>query len=87
MLDAERIADLIGTLLHLGGGLYGAWMHILVGDLGGSILVALTAAACILILTGAVALGEVARVKARQFARKQERPSLPGPRNKGELNT
>jgi uncharacterized protein (DUF2062 family) len=84
MLDAGRIADTTASILHLGGGLYGAWTHIMVGDLGGSILVALTVAACILILAGAVALAEVARVKVRQFARKQERPSLPEPRNKGD---
>jgi hypothetical protein len=80
MLDAGRIAD----VLHLGGGLYGAWMHIVVGDLGGSILVALTVAASVLILAGAFALAEVARVKARQFARKHEPPSLPEPRDKGD---
>jgi hypothetical protein len=45
MLDAGRIAD----MLHLGGGLYGAWTHIMVGDLGGSIWVALTVAASVLI--------------------------------------
>lgn len=80
MLDAGRIAD----ILHLGGGLYGAWTHIVVGDLGGSILVALTAAGCVLVLAGAIALAEVARVKARQFARKHEPPSLPEPRDKGD---
>jgi hypothetical protein len=84
MLDAERIADGAATLLHLGGGLYGAWMHMVVGDLGGSIIVALTVAACILILTGAVALGEVVRAKARQLARKHEHPTLPPSRNKGD---
>ena len=68
----------------LGGGFYGAWTHIVVGDLGGSILVALTVAASVLILTGAVALGEVVRVKVRQFARKHEPPSLPEPRDKGD---
>jgi hypothetical protein len=84
MLDADRIADATATSLHLGGGLYGAWTHIAIGDLGGSVLVALTAAVCVLILGGAVALAEVARVKARQFARTHERPSLPEPRNKGD---
>lgn len=82
MLDAERIASAISTLLHLGGGSYGAWMHIVAGDLGGSFLIALTTAACILILAGAVALGEIARAKARQFARKHEHPHLPELRNK-----
>jgi hypothetical protein len=80
MLDAGRIAD----ILHLGGGLYGAWTHIIVGNLGGSIIVALTAAACVLVLAGAFALAEVARVRARQFARKPEPPSLPEPRDKGD---
>lgn len=82
MLDAERIADAIGTLLHLGGGLYGVWMHIVAGDLGGSLVVALTAAACILILAGAIILAEVARVKARQFVQKHESASFSEPRNK-----
>lgn len=80
MLDAGRIAD----ALHLGGGLYGAWTHIAVGDPGGSILVALTVAASVLILAGAFALAEVVRVKVRQFARKREPLSLPEPRNKGD---
>lgn len=84
MLDAGRVADVTASLLHLGGGLYGAWTHIAVGDLGGSILVALAAGACILILGGAVALTEVAKVKAREFARRRERPSLPEPRDKGD---
>ena len=80
MLDAGRIAD----VLHLGGGLYGAWTHVVIGDLGGSIMVALTVAASVLILAGAFALAEVARVKVRQFARKHEHPRLPEPRDKGD---
>jgi hypothetical protein len=84
MLDAARIADAIGTLLHLGGGLYGAWTHIVVGDLGKSVPVALSAAACILILAGAVALAEIARAKARLFMQKHEPSRLPEPRNKGD---
>jgi hypothetical protein len=80
MLDAGRTAD----VLHLGGGLYGAWTHVVVGDLGGSIIVALTVAASVLILAGAFALAEVARVKVRRFARKHEPPSLPEPRDKGD---
>ena len=68
---------------HLAPGRRSLWRvaHIVVGDLGGSILVALTAAACVLILAGALALCEVARVKVQQFVRKHERPSLPEPRN------
>lgn len=84
MLDAERIVDVFATLLHLGGGLFGAWMHLMAGDLGGSILVALVAGGCIVILGGAVALAEIMRAQARQFARKREPPSLPEPRNKGD---
>ena len=70
MLDVGRIADTTASILHMGGGLYGAWTHLVVGDLGGSVLVALTVAASVLILTGAVALAEVIRVKVRQFARR-----------------
>jgi hypothetical protein len=80
MLDASRTAD----VLHLGSGLYGAWTHVVVGDLGGSIMVALTVAASVLILAGAFALAEVARVKVRQFARKHEPPRFPEPRDKGD---
>jgi hypothetical protein len=39
----------------------GPWTHLVVSDPGGFVFVALTVAACVLLLTGAVALSEVVR--------------------------
>lgn len=86
MPDVFRAAELATSTLHVIGGLSSAGAHIMVGDNGGALLVALTVAGCVLILTGAVALSEVVRVKVRQFVRKHERPQLPEPRDKGGLN-
>jgi hypothetical protein len=84
MLDAYRATELATSTLHIVGGLSSARAHIMDGDNGGAILVALTVAVCVLILTGAVALSEVVRVKVRRFVRKHEKPGLPEPRNRGD---
>lgn len=86
MLGAHRATELVTSALHVIGGLHGVWTHIVVGDLGGSVLVTLTVAACVLILAGAVALAEVIRVKVQQYVRRHEQQSLPEPRDKGRLN-
>jgi hypothetical protein len=86
MLDVYRATELATSALHVIGGLSSAGAHIMQGDNGGAILVALTVAGCVLILTGAVALSEVVRVKVRRFVQKHERPDRPEPRNKGGLN-
>lgn len=82
MLDVHRATEVITSGLHVIGGLHGAWTHIVIGDLAGSFIVALTVAASVLILAGAVALGEVIRVTAQKYVRKHEQKSLPEPRDK-----
>lgn len=86
MLGVHRATELATTALHVIGGLHGAWTHVMVGDLGGSILVSLTVAASVLILAGAVALAEVILVKVQLYVRRHKQPSLPEPRDKGRLN-
>jgi uncharacterized protein (DUF2062 family) len=86
MLDAHKATELATSALHVIGGLYGAWTHIMVGDLGGSVLVSLTVAACVLILAGATALAEIIRVKVQRYVQRHEQQSLPEPRDKGRLN-
>lgn len=84
MLDVYRAAEVATSVVHVVGGLSGAVAHIVQGDLVGAVMVALTVAGCVLILTGAVVLSEVARVKVRQFALRHEPPGLPKPHDKGD---
>jgi len=74
MIDVYRAAELAVSLCHIVGGLFSAGAHIIDGDNGGAILAAATVAGCVLILTGAVALAEITRVKVQQFVRKHEKP-------------
>jgi hypothetical protein len=86
MLGVERAIEVATSALHIVGGLSSAGAHIMQGDHGGAILVALTVAGCVLILAGAVALAEITRFKVRQLVGKREKPGLPEPRDKGGLN-
>src|SRR3712207_7712344 len=63
--NVERAAELATSALHIVGGLSSAGAHILQGDNGGAILVALTVAGGVLILRGAGALSEVVWGKVR----------------------
>lgn len=82
MLGAGRGSELVTSMLHVIGGLHGAWMHIGGGDLIGAVLVSLTVAGCILILAGAVALSEVIRVKSRRYVLRHEQRRFPEQRDK-----
>jgi len=71
MLSVQRVAEMATSLLHIGG-LSGAAAHMAERDAGGAIGLAIVASLCVVILTGAVVLAEVAKVKLRQYVRKHE---------------
>lgn len=81
MLGIQRAAELSTALFHIGG-LSGAATHLAHGDAVGALGIAVIATLCVLLITGAVVLAEIARVKTRQYARKHAEPSEP--RDKGE---
>lgn len=83
MLDAFRVAESMIGAINITGGLSGAASHILEGDASGAIAITLIASACVVILTGTVALAELRRMKVREYVRKrEERPQLPKSRDK-----
>jgi hypothetical protein len=82
MLGVNRVAELATALLHIGG-LSGAAAHMAANDPSGAIGISVVASMCVLILTGAVVLAEIAKVKVRQYVRKHEQHTkTPKPRDK-----
>jgi hypothetical protein len=83
MLGVNRAAELATALLHIGG-LSGAAAHMTANDPSGAVGIAVVASLCVLIITGAVVLAEVAKVKVRQYVRKHEQDTKPEPRDRGD---
>ena len=82
MIGVQRTAEVVISALHIIGGLSSATVHIITGDMGGAVLVALTVAACIVILALAVAFTEVLLLMVRRLVQRNERPNISAPRNK-----
>jgi hypothetical protein len=66
------------ALLHIGG-LSGAAAFLAEGHMVAALLLAMASTACVLILAGGHALAQIIGVRARQFVRRHERPTLPEP--------
>jgi hypothetical protein len=64
------------------GALSGAAAFLAEGQEWAAVQLALIATACVLILTGAVALAEIIKVKVRQFVHRHEDRTRPEPRDK-----
>jgi hypothetical protein len=75
MHGANQAVELATTLLHVLSGLYSAFEHVWVNDSSGAIGIALVTSLCVLIVAGAVALAEVAKMKVRRYVRKHELPA------------
>jgi hypothetical protein len=71
MFGLTRSVELAQGLLHIGA-LSGAATHIAEGDSGGALAITIIASICVLIITGAVALAEIGKVKVRQYMRKHD---------------
>lgn len=87
MLGATRAVEMASLTAHATSGLHGAWTHITAGDMGGSVLVTITAAGCVLILAVAIAASEIIRVKVQRYVQRHEQRSLPEQRHKRGLDT
>jgi hypothetical protein len=83
MLGVNRATELATSLLHIGG-LSGAAAHMAANDVSGAFGIAVVSSLCVLILTGAVVLAEIAKVKVRQYVRKHADVPSPEPRDKGD---
>lgn len=76
MFGTNRATELAQGLLHVGA-LSGAAAHIAEGDSGGALAIAIIASVCVLILTGAIALAELGKLKVRQYVRRHDQRVLP----------
>jgi hypothetical protein len=80
MLGVRKTTEMASALFHIGG-LSGAAAYLAERQMGEAFELALVATACLLLLTGAVVLAEIAQVKVRQYVRKHEQRTLPEPRD------
>ena len=82
MPDLYRVAETITTLLHVVSSLSVSVAHLVGGDAVGAVNAVLIAAACILILSVAVAAAEIIRLLVRLLVSWCERRFLSAHRNK-----
>ena len=75
MLGVQRATEMATAMLHIGG-LSGAAVLLAERQSWEALWLALVSTACVLLLTGALVLAEIGRVKVRQFVRKHEEHSL-----------
>lgn len=81
-----KSVELAVALLHIGG-LSGSASFITSGQLVEALLCAIIASMCVLILTGAVGLSEIVKIKVKAFAARHGSPPTVPPEVRNEDNS